>query len=222
MSRFSDSDHRKLEATVLPDCVVESHQVSDTARGLRRVQITKLWRTERIIGHGAFGEVLLQALDNDVRNKRALKVIRGVKMTPDECQRELTALIEFTKPKVGWRNNPPLMHESIADSNIVSSSCGLRRFFWLVPESKRPFHVFSYGVYAGRGSRGESFRPRGFDRARAGNTGRGSKRNNITNTRRAEDNAHRRICTSRFETKGTQSCFSGINYTASSLLNTHL
>ena len=109
MSRLSDSDHRKLEATFLPDCVVESHQISDTARGLRKVHITKLWRTERVLGHGAFGEVLLQALDNDAEKKRALKVIRGVKMTQDECQRELTAMIEFTKPKVLWRNREALL-----------------------------------------------------------------------------------------------------------------
>jgi hypothetical protein len=99
MSHISDSGHQKLEATILPDCVVESHQISDVARGLRRVHITKVWRTERVLGHGAFGEVLLQALDNDTEKKRALKVIRGVRMTQDECQRELTAMIEFTKPK---------------------------------------------------------------------------------------------------------------------------
>jgi hypothetical protein len=89
MSRISDSDHRKLEATILSDCVVEYHQISDVARGLRRVRITKLWRTERVLGHGASGEVLLQALDNDAEKKRALKVIRGVKMTQGECKREL-------------------------------------------------------------------------------------------------------------------------------------
>ena len=109
MSHISDSDHRRLEATVLPDCVVESHQISDAAQGLRRVHITKLWRTERVLGHGAFGEVLLQTLDSDTEKKRALKVIRGVKMTQDECQRELTAMIEFTKPKVLWRSPKVLL-----------------------------------------------------------------------------------------------------------------
>ncbi len=100
MSNLSDADHRKLEVIILPDCVVESHQVSDTARGWRRVHVTKLWRTERVLGQGASGEVLLQSLDNDSEKKRALKIICGVKMTHDECQRELTAMIEFTKPKV--------------------------------------------------------------------------------------------------------------------------
>ena len=89
MSHISDRDHRRIEATILPDCIVESHQISDAARGLRRVRITNLWRTERALGHGAFGEVLLQALDNDTEKKQALKVICEVKMTWDECQREL-------------------------------------------------------------------------------------------------------------------------------------
>lgn len=105
MSHISDSDHRKIEATVQPYCVVELHQISDATQGLRKVQVTKLWRTERIIGHGTFGEVWLQALDNDTRKKRALKVIHGVKMTPEECQRELIAMIEFSKPRVRCTNH---------------------------------------------------------------------------------------------------------------------
>ncbi len=115
MSHISDSDLRKLEATILPNCVVETHQISDAARGLRRVRVTKLWRTERVLGQGAFGEVLLQALDNDKEKKRALKVIRGAKMTQDECQRELTAMIEFTKPKVLQRNPEALLYRTVAN-----------------------------------------------------------------------------------------------------------
>jgi hypothetical protein len=83
MPHISDIDHRRLEATILPDRIDESHQISDAARGLRRVRITKSWRTERVLGCGAFGEVLLQALDNDIEKKRALKVIRREKMTQD-------------------------------------------------------------------------------------------------------------------------------------------
>jgi hypothetical protein len=103
MSHVSDSDHRRLEAIVFPDCVVESHQVSDASRGLRRVQVTKVWRTERVLGRGGFGEVHLQSQDSDKNAKRALKIIptTGVKkLSLAECQRELTAMIEFAKPKV--------------------------------------------------------------------------------------------------------------------------
>ena len=49
------------------------------------------------------------------RKKRALKVIRGVKMTQDECQRELTAMIEFTKPKVPQRNYETMLYITIAN-----------------------------------------------------------------------------------------------------------
>jgi hypothetical protein len=104
MSHVSDSDHRRLEAVVYPDhCVVESHQISDASRGLRRVPVTRVWRTERLLGRGGYGEVHLQSQESDKDAKRALKVIptRGVKLSLDDCQRELTAMIEFTKPKVG-------------------------------------------------------------------------------------------------------------------------
>jgi hypothetical protein len=64
MSHVSDSGHRRLEAVIFPDHgVVESHQVSDPARGLRRVPLTKVWRTERLLGRGSFGEVYLQSQD---------------------------------------------------------------------------------------------------------------------------------------------------------------
>jgi hypothetical protein len=104
MSHVSDSDHRRIEAVIFPDhCVVESHQISDPVRGLRRVPLTKVWRTERLLGRGSFAEVYLQSQDLDKDAKRALKFIptRGVKLSPADCQRELTAMIEFTKPKVG-------------------------------------------------------------------------------------------------------------------------
>jgi hypothetical protein len=101
MSHVSDFDHRRLDATVYPDCVVEVHRISDIAQGLRKAAVTKIWRTECVLGRGAFGEVHLQVQDKDAQSKRALKVIptRG-RMSSVECERELTALIEFSKPKV--------------------------------------------------------------------------------------------------------------------------
>lgn len=110
MSSFLDSDHCRLDAIVLPDnCIVESHQVSDASRGLRRVPVTKLWRTGPILGRGSFGEVYLQSQDDDKEAKRALKVIRtsGTETSFTDWQRELTAMVEFTKPRVGFvhRNN---------------------------------------------------------------------------------------------------------------------
>jgi hypothetical protein len=65
--------------------------------------MTRIWRTERLLGRGGFGEVHLQSQDIDKNAKRALKVIptRGPKMSLTGCQRELIAMIEFTKPKVG-------------------------------------------------------------------------------------------------------------------------
>ena len=104
MSHISESDHRRLEARVFPDnCVVESHEISDASLGLRRVPVTKVWRTERLLGRGGFGEVHLQSQESNKDAKRALKVIptKGMNLSLADCQRELVAMIEFTKPKVG-------------------------------------------------------------------------------------------------------------------------
>jgi calcium/calmodulin-dependent protein kinase I len=106
MSHFSDSDHRRLDAKVFPDnTVVESDEISDVARGLRRVPVTRVWRTERLLGEGGYGQVHLQFQEGDKDAKRALKIIptRGMKLSLTDCQRELMAMIEFTKPKVGSR-----------------------------------------------------------------------------------------------------------------------
>ena len=47
----------------------------NTARGLRRVPLMKVWRTERPLGRGSFGEVRLQSQESDKDVKRALKII---------------------------------------------------------------------------------------------------------------------------------------------------
>lgn len=101
MSNVSDLDHRRLEAIVYPDYVVEVHRVSDISRGLRKVAVTKIWRIERVLGRGTFGEVQLQVQDREPELRRAVKVIpTRERMSGVECVRELIALIEFTKPKV--------------------------------------------------------------------------------------------------------------------------
>lgn len=101
MSHFSDTDHCRLEVIVHPDCIIESHEISDASRGWRRVPVTKVWRTERLLGRGGFGEVHLQSLESDKDAKRAVKVIptRGLTMSEADCQRELVPMMEFRKPK---------------------------------------------------------------------------------------------------------------------------
>jgi len=56
-------------------CVVESRWIPNAARGLRRVPLMKIWRTERLLGRGSFGEVRLQSQESDKDVKRALKII---------------------------------------------------------------------------------------------------------------------------------------------------
>lgn len=102
MSHVSDTDHCRLDAIIRPDCIIESHEISDASRGWRRVPVTQIWRTVRLLGRGGFGEVHLQSLDSDKNTQRALKIIstRGLTMSEADCQRELVAMMEFRKPKV--------------------------------------------------------------------------------------------------------------------------
>lgn len=147
MARTSDSDHCRLEAIVRPDCIIESHEISDAARGWRRVPVTKVWRTERVLGHGGFGEVHLQCLDSDKKTTRALKIIpkRGLSMSNADCQRELMAMVEFKKPKVCKSPDP---RTDLFTVDSVQGSRSLRRLLRLV--SKRQCHVLGHGVYVTR------------------------------------------------------------------------
>lgn len=112
MSRFSDLDHLEINASVYRDRIEEIHQLSDIRLGRRKVAVTKVWRTERVLGRETFGQVYLQVQDQEPENRRALKSIPlRERMTKGQCERELTALIEFTKPKV---------RSPLADSRICS------------------------------------------------------------------------------------------------------
>jgi hypothetical protein len=104
MSTISDSEHRRLDAVVYDDYrVEETHLISDPSKGLRKIPRTIVWLKERSIGEGGFGDVYLQAQESDRNAKRALKVIRkaGMKLNSTDIERELMAMIEFSKPKVG-------------------------------------------------------------------------------------------------------------------------
>lgn len=99
----SDIDHWHLNATVFKDRVEEIHFISDPARNVRRPEHKKIWEVERFLGRGSFGEVRLE------RNKedgiaRAVKHIATTSMTlsNSECEKELKALLEFSKPKVSY------------------------------------------------------------------------------------------------------------------------
>jgi hypothetical protein len=147
MAHVSDSDHCRLEAIVRSDCIIESHEISDTSRGWRRVPVTKVWRTERVLGRGGFGQVHLQYLDSDKKTTRALKIIptRGLSMSIADCQRELVAMIEFKKPKVCKSLEPRI---DIFTVDSVQGSRSLCRLLRMV--SKRRCHILGHGIYVTR------------------------------------------------------------------------
>jgi hypothetical protein len=96
----SDIEHWHINAIVYKDRVEETHFISDPAINVRRRQQTKVWQVERSLGRGGFGEVRLERNKED-GNARAVKRIAMISttLTNSECEKELKALLEFSKPK---------------------------------------------------------------------------------------------------------------------------
>jgi serine/threonine protein kinase len=115
-SYLSDFEHRKLEAKVLPGTVLETYYISDATTGQRRVPKTKAWKVGRSLGEGSFGEVHVR-LEVCANEKRAVKRIWTTgSVLKNRYERELKALLEFSKPKYkeaavfveffGWFEDP--------------------------------------------------------------------------------------------------------------------
>jgi serine/threonine protein kinase len=101
MSSKSDIDHWYINATVYKDRVEEIHYITDAARNIRRRPQTRVWQVQQSLGRGGFGEVRLERSKEDGK-ARAVKRIAttNTALSNSECEKELKALLEFSKPKV--------------------------------------------------------------------------------------------------------------------------
>lgn len=95
----SDLHHWHINATVYHDRIEEVHYISDPARKIRRKPHTQVWQVEKFLGRGGFGEVQLQ-INRENKKARAVKRIATTGLSNNECEKELQALLEFSKPKV--------------------------------------------------------------------------------------------------------------------------
>ena len=97
----SDLDHWNINATVFKDRVEEIHFLNDPAKNIRRQQQKHTWHVGQFLGRGGFGEVRLQQ-NHETGQARAVKRITmiGNVLSKSECEKELDALLEFSKPKV--------------------------------------------------------------------------------------------------------------------------
>jgi hypothetical protein len=97
----ADLKHFYLDATVFKDRVEEVHYISDPARNVRRHRQIRVWQVERFLGRGGFGEVRLERNQEDGQQVRAVKRIAttSAALSHSECEKELKALLEFSKPK---------------------------------------------------------------------------------------------------------------------------
>jgi Protein kinase domain len=103
MSYLSDFEHAKLDAHVFPGCVVQKHYISSAISGQRRIPVTKVWKVEKLLGKGTFGEVRLEACSSENKDTNEERAVKRIWTTGMEFkrsyERELKALLEFSKPK---------------------------------------------------------------------------------------------------------------------------
>jgi hypothetical protein len=101
MTSKSDLEHWRLNAKVYDDRVEEIHYITDPARNIRRRPHTKVWKVEQILGRGGFGEVRLEKNTEDGKARAVKRIVTAIpNLSSNECEKELTALLEFSKPKV--------------------------------------------------------------------------------------------------------------------------
>jgi hypothetical protein len=120
----SDIKHWYLNATVFKDRVEEIHYISDPSKGVRRRQQTRVWHVERFLGRGGFGEVRLErdGVDGNVRAVKRITTM-STNLSNSECEKELTALLEFSKPKV----RPPTTAQTAKRTILTTSSHSLAK-----------------------------------------------------------------------------------------------
>jgi serine/threonine protein kinase len=99
MSYLSDFEHTKLDAHVHPGSVVQTHYISDPVTGRRRVPKTKVWKVERVLGKGSFGEVRLEVCLEENERRAVKRIWATGSAFKIQYERELKALLEFSKPK---------------------------------------------------------------------------------------------------------------------------
>lgn len=77
------------------------YYISDPASNVRRKPHTQIWQVERFLGNGGFREVRLERNTGDGK-ARAVKrfATTSASLSNTECEKELEALLEFSKPKV--------------------------------------------------------------------------------------------------------------------------
>jgi calcium/calmodulin-dependent protein kinase I len=96
----SDIEHWHINAKVYDDRVEEIHLISDPARNIRRKQYTTVWHIERYLGRGSCGEVRLERNRNEDKVRAVKRVTTSSStLSQKECEQELKALLEFSKPK---------------------------------------------------------------------------------------------------------------------------
>jgi hypothetical protein len=101
MTSRLDIKHWQIKAKVYEDRVEEVYDVPDSARTIKRKPRIKVWRIEQPLDHGAYGEVRLERNIEDGKFRAVKRIpIRSTGPTSSQFEKELKALIEFSKSEV--------------------------------------------------------------------------------------------------------------------------
>jgi hypothetical protein len=80
--------------------VEEIYYITDPARNIKRRPQTKVWKVEQVLGRGGFGEVRLEKNSEDEKARVVKRIpTASTNLSINECEKELKALLEFSKPK---------------------------------------------------------------------------------------------------------------------------
>ncbi|KAH8751175.1 hypothetical protein BGZ57DRAFT_775121, partial [Hyaloscypha finlandica] len=137
-------------ATVYRDRVEEVYYVSDPVRNVRRSRQTRVWKVEQFLGHGSFGQVRLERNHEDGQVRAVKRItITSVTLSNSEYEKELKALLEFSKTKDGYDIFLAMEYIPLGDlyKNVVANSAKIleneardiaeqillgRRYFYLI------------------------------------------------------------------------------------------
>lgn len=101
MSFRTDFEHAKFEALVGPNFVSQISNIPNSTSGQRQVQepVSTIWHTERLLARGASGEVRVERCVATQRLRAVKRIWQTGSRFQSKYERELKALLEFSKPK---------------------------------------------------------------------------------------------------------------------------
>ena len=103
MASRSDIDDWLIKVEIYGDRIEEKYEILDPEMTIRRKPRMKVWQVQRLLDRGTFGEVRLEKNIEDGKLRAVKRIpITGKDLSNEDYKAELKALVEFSKPQVGY------------------------------------------------------------------------------------------------------------------------